>query len=280
MNSPDFVDLPPIQIYAQLLDADIYLGSISTIYRVLNQNKQVKDRRRQARHPARAVPELVATGPGQVFSCDITKLAGPVEGKYFDCYVMIDIYFRYIVGCAVHASESAVLAAEMMTDTFALHGTPQVVHADRGTSMTSKTVAALLPDLEVTRSHSRPRVSNDNPFSEGWFKTLKYAPVFPERFGSIGAARAFIADFIDGYNHNHRHTGIFLNTPADVHYGLAVATAKDRSAVLATARAANPHRFSTNSDPKILTLPGTTWINKPLTTTEMQDPSTDVTLAA
>jgi hypothetical protein len=146
--------------------------------------------------------------------------------------------------------------------------------------MTSKTVAALLADLEVTRSHSRPRVSNDNPFSEGWFKTLKYAPVFPERSGSIGAARAFMADFIDGYNHNHRHTGIGLNTPADVHYGLAVATAKDRSAVLATARAANPHRFSTNSDPKILTLPGTTWINKPLTTTEMQDPSTDVTLAA
>jgi len=280
VNSPDFVDLPPIQIYAQLLDAGIYLGSISTIYRVLNQNKQVKDRRRQARHPARAVPELVATGPSQVFSWDITKLAGPVKGKYFDCYVMIDIYSRYIVGCAVHASESAVLAAEMMTDTFALHGTPQVVHADRGTSMTSKTVAALLADLEVTRSHSRPRVSNDNPFSEGWFKTLKYAPVFPERFGSIGAARAFMADFIDGYNHNHRHTGIGLNTPADVHYGLAVATAKDRSAVLATARAANPHRFSTNSDPKILALPGTTWINKPLTTTEMKDPSTDVTLAA
>jgi transposase InsO family protein len=280
VNSPDFVDLPPIQIYAQLLDADIYLGSISTIYRVLNQNKQVKDRRRQARHPARAVPELVATKPGEVISWDITKLAGPIKGKYFDCYVMIDIYSRYIVGSAVHAVESAVLAAEMMTDTFALHGTPQVVHADRGTSMTSKTVAALLADLEVTRSHSRPRVSNDSPFSEAWFKTLKFAPAFPERFGSIGAARAFMADFIDGYNHNHRHTGIGLNTPADVHYGLAAATAKDRSAVLATARAANPHRFSTHSDPKILALPGTTWINKPLTTTEMKDPSTDVTLAA
>jgi transposase InsO family protein len=154
-----------------LLDAGIYLGSISTIYRVLNQNKQVKDRRRQARHPARAVPELVATGPGQVFSWDITKLAGPVKGKYLECYEMIDIYSRYIFGCAVHASESAVLAAEMRTDTFALHGTPQVVHANRGTSMTSKTVAALVADLEVTRSHSRPRVANDNPFSEGWFMT-------------------------------------------------------------------------------------------------------------
>jgi len=193
---------------------------------------------------------------------------------------MIDIYSRYIVACAVHAVESAVLAAEMMTDTFALHGTPQVVHADRGTSMTSKTAAALLAALDVTRSHSRPRVSNDNPFSEGWFKTLKYAPAFPERFGSIGAARSFVADVMDGYNHNHRHTGIGLHTPADVLYGLAVATAKDRPAVLATARAANPQRFSTNSDPKILALPGTTWINKPLTTTEMEDPSTDVTLAA
>jgi putative transposase len=142
VNSPDFVDLPPIRIYAQLLDAGVYLSSISTFYRVLNQNKHVKDRRRQARHLARAVPELVATGPGQVSSWDITKLPGPIKGKCFDCYVMIEIYSRYIVGSAVHASESAVLEAEMMTDTFALHGTPQVVHADRGTSMTSETVAA------------------------------------------------------------------------------------------------------------------------------------------
>jgi len=173
VNSPDFVELPPIRIYAQLLDAGVYLSSISTIYRVLNQNKHVKDRRRQARHLARAVPELVATGPCQVSSWDITKLPGPIKGKCFDCYVMIEIYSRYIVGSAVHASESAVLEAEMMTDTFALHGKPQVVHADRGTSMTSETVAALLADLEVTRSHSQRRVSNDNPFSEGWFKTLK-----------------------------------------------------------------------------------------------------------
>jgi hypothetical protein len=185
---------------------------------------------------------------------------------------MIDIYFRYIVGCAVHASESAVLAAEMMTETFALHETPQAVQADRGTSMTSKTAAALLSDLEITRSHSWPGVSNDNPFSEGWFKTLKYAPVFAERFPSLGHARTFMADFIDTYNHYHRHTGIGLNTPADIHYGLATATAKDRSAVLATSRAANPHRFSANSDPKILALPGTTWINKPQTTTGDEGP--------
>lgn len=282
VNSPEFVDLAPIQIYAQLLDAGVYLASISTIYRVLRDNRQVKERRAQARHSARAIPELVAVKPGDVISWDITKLPGPIKGKYFDAYVMIDIYSRYIVGCAVHASESAVLAAEMMTTTFALHGTPQVVHADRGTSMTSKTVAAMLSDLEITRSHSRPRVSNDNPFSEGWFKTLKYAPVFPERFASLGDARAFMADFVDGYNHNHRHTGIGLNTPADVHYGLAAATARARTAVLQAARAANPHRFSTTTDPKILALPGTTWINKPMetTTAEMKDPSTDVELAA
>lgn len=262
-NSSQFVDLPPIQIYAQLLDEGVYLGSISTIYRVLAENRQVKERRNQATHPARAIPELVATGPGQVFSWDITKLAGPIKGKYFDAYVMIDIYSRYIVGCAVHPTESAILAAEMMMRSFRLHGTPQVVHADRGTSMTSKTVAALLADLEVTRSHSRPRVSNDNPYSEAWFKTLKFAPVFPERFGTIGEARSFMSSFVDGYNHTHRHSGIGLNTPADVHYGLAVGRTLERAATLAAARARNPERFTSNQAPKILALPENAWINQP-----------------
>lgn len=237
------------------------------------ENRQVKERRRLARHPARAIPELVAASPGQVYSWDITKLPGPIKGKYFDAYVMIDIYSRYIVGCHVHSGESAVLAAEMMTEVFGVHGIPEVVHADRGTAMTSKTVAALLSDLEVTNSHSRPRVSNDNPYSEGWFKTLKYAPVFPERFASLGDARRFMASFVDGYNHSHRHTGIGLNTPADVHYGLAASKARDRSAVLAAARAANPQRFSTTTDPKILALPDAAWINKPLE-------KADATLAA
>ncbi len=272
VNSPRFVELPPIQIFAQLLDEGVYLGSISTIYRVLTENAQVKERRRLARHPARAIPELVATAPGQVFSWDITKLAGPIKGKYYDCYVMIDIFSRYIVGAYVHTSESAVLAVEMMTETFKIHGVPLVVHADRGTSMTSKTVAALLSDLEVTKSHSRPRVSNDNPYSESWFKTLKFAPVFPERFDSIGHARAFMAEFVEGYNHTHRHTGIGLNTPADVHYGLAAAKAVERSATLAVARAANPERFSSTLDPKILALPDTTWINKPAEAETTKEP--------
>ena len=255
VNSARFVDLPPIQIYAHLLDEGMYLGSISTIYRILAANLQVKEHRRLARHPARGIPEFVATGPGQVYSWDITKLAGPVKGRYFDAYVMIDIYSRYIVGAHVHAHESAVVAAEMMKEIFGVLGIPQVVHADRGTSMTSKTVAALLADLEVTKSHSRPRVSNDNPYSEAWFKTLKFAPVFPERFGSLADARAFMADFVEGYNHHHHHTGIGLNTPADVHYGLAAAKAAERAVVLAAARSRHRERFATGQDPKILEPP-------------------------
>ena len=263
LNHPRFVDLPPVQIYAQLLDEDTYYCSISTMYRILGENQQVKERRRLARHPARTVPELVATAPGQVYTWDITKLAGPVKGKYFDCYVMIDIFSRYIVGAHVHHGETGVLAQEMMKEIFTIHGQPEVVHADRGTSMTSKTVAALLADLEITRSHSRPRVSNDNPYSESWFKTLKYAPVFPERFATIGDARAFMNDFVEGYNHTHRHSGIGLNTPADAHYGLAAAKAEKRASTLAKAKACNPERFTTHNGPKILNIPNTAWINQP-----------------
>ena len=218
LDQPRFVDLPPIQIYATLLDEGVYLCSISTMYRILAEHAQLVERRRIARHPARAVPELVATGPGQVYSWDITKLAGPVKGVYYDAYVMIDIYSRYIVGARVHSAESGPLAVEMMRQVFDLHATPRVVHADRGTSMTSKTVAQLLADLDVTRSHSRPKVSNDNPYSEAWFKTLKYTPTFPDRFGSLPDAQQYMNAFVDGYNHHHRHTGIGLHTPADVHY--------------------------------------------------------------
>jgi putative transposase len=192
LTSDRFVDLAPLQIYAQLLDEGVYLCSVSTMYRVLAENTLVAERRRLARHPAKVCPELVATGPRQVYSWDITKLAGPVKGTYFDAYVMIDIYSRYIVGVEVHAHESGVLAKELMEQVFTVHGVPQVVHADRGTSMTSKTVATLLADLDVTRSHSRPRVSNDNPYSESLFKTLKYGPEFPEFFGSLYEARQFM----------------------------------------------------------------------------------------
>ena len=270
VNSPEFVDLAPQQVYAKLLDAGIYLGSVSTMYRVLEENQQVKERRRLAKHPPRAVPELVATAPGQVITWDITKLAGPVKGKYFDCYMAVDINSRFIVGAHVHATESGELAVEMMKEMFGIHGIPHVLHADRGTAMTSKTVAALLADLEVTQSHSRPRVSNDNPYSESLFKTLKFGPTFPERFASLGDARAFISEFTDWYNPDHQHSGIGFHTPANVHYGLANGVAKQRSETLAAARAKNPERFSQNTDPKILDLPGSAWINQPKENTQKQ----------
>lgn len=287
LTSAEFVDRTPLQVYAVLLDRGRYLCSVSSMYRVLAEHAMVKDRRRQARHPARVRPELVATGPGQVFTWDMppqaggtpSKLRGPVKASYFDAYVMIDIYSRYIVGACVHATETAVLAEEMMREVFTIHGTPQVVHADRGTSMTSKSVAALLTDLGVTRSHSRPRVSNDNPFSEAWFKTLKYAPVFPDRFGSLQHARSFLDEFVQHYNHEHRHTGIGLHTPADVHYGLAEATSQRRAQALAAARAATPSRFSSDLDPTILQLPAAAWINPPTTHTEYQAPEALTTAA-
>ena len=263
LDSARFVDRAPLEVFAQLLDEGTYLCSVSTMYRVLRENTQVAERRRLARHPAKTCPELVATAARQVYSWDITKLAGPVKGQYFDAYVMIDIYSRYIVGVHVHTHESGVLARELMEQIFAVHGIPNVVHADRGTSMTSKTVAALLADLEVTRSHSRPRVSNDNPYSESLFKTLKYGPEFPERFGSLGEAREFMESFTNWYNHEHRHTGIGLHTPADVHFGFAAGKAADRRDVLDAARKQHPHRFGTTTAPKILDLPGNAWINRP-----------------
>lgn len=279
LTGVEFIDQTPLQIYAILLQRGEYLCSVATMYRILRANTLVKDRRRLARHPARARPELIATGPGQVFSWDITKLPGPDKGVYYDAYVMLDIYSRYIVGCAVHVTETAELAKEMMTEVFILHGVPEVVHADRGTSMTSKTVAALLSGLGVTRSHSRPRVSNDNPFSEAWFKTLKYAPVFPDRFGSLQDARVFMDEFTQYYNHEHRHTGIGLHTPANVHYGLTGAVDETRNAALAAARAANPERFSTTSTPKILNLPEAAWINPPIRDPETPDPVAQKTTA-
>lgn len=264
LNSPEFVDAAPAQIYAALLDQGVYVGSIATMYRLLRENKQVRERRRQARHPARQRPELIADRPGQVYTWDITKLAGPVKGVYYDAYVMIDIYSRYIVGARVHARESGPLAESMMREVFDTHGVPHVVHADRGTSMTSKSVADLLEDLQVTRSHSRPKTSNDNPYSEAWFKTLKYTPVFPDRFASLAQARAFMAEFVTWYNHAHRHSGIGLHTPADVHHGRHHAVRANRQDTLATARAAHPERFGTTQPlPKILDLPNQVWINKP-----------------
>jgi putative transposase len=198
LHSPGFVDLAPAQVWAILLDAGTYLASISTMYRVLRSQGEVRERRRQATHPARVRPELVARGPNQVWSWDISKLKGPAKGVYYDLYVIIDIFSRYVVGWMVAPTETAELAKAFIAATIKAHGiTADVltIHADRGTSMTSKPVAVLLAELGVTRSHSRPHVSNDNPYSEAAFKTLKYCPAFPERFGSIEDARAFCAQF-------------------------------------------------------------------------------------
>ncbi|WP_434784354.1 DDE-type integrase/transposase/recombinase [Nocardia seriolae] len=203
-------------------------------------------------------------------------MAGPGKGLYYDAYVMIDIYSRYIVGCHVHHRESEVLATELMEQIFGTHGIPHVVHADRGTAMTSKSVTALLADLEVTRSHSRPRVSNDNPYSEAWFKTLKYAPEFPSRFGSLWQARQFMDQFVDWYTYCHRHTGIGLHTPAQVFYGLAAARDAQRRQVLAAARVRHPHRFGgVTTAPKIIDLPEAAWINQP--EQENQNPPSGIT---
>lgn len=264
LDSPQFVDAAPAQVYAALLEQGVYVGSIATMYRILREHRQIRERRRLARHPARRRPELVADVPRQVFSWDITKLSGPVKGSYFDAYVVIDVYSRYIVGVSVHARESGHLAASMMREVFDVQGVPHVVHADRGTSMTSKSVADLLEDLTVTRSHSRPKVSNDNPYSEAWFKTLKYAPVFPDRFASLADARQFMTDFVTWYNNCHRHSGIGLHTPAEVHHGRHHTVRSGREDTLAAARAAHPERFGADRLlPKILDLPEQVWINKP-----------------
>lgn len=264
LHGQEFIDQAPAEVYATLLARGQYLCSITTMYRILRRHNEVRDRRRQARHPTRVRPELTATGPGQVYSWDITKLPGPARGLWFDAYVMIDIYSRMIVGCRVHAHESASLAADMMCEVFGVHGVPHVVHADRGTSMTSKTVAHLLEDLGVTRSHSRPRVSNDNPFSESWFKTAKYSPTFPARFATLADARAWMGDFTDWYNHDHHHAGIGLHTPADVHHHRVSDVARTRREAFAQARQVHPERFASASDlPKILDLPTSTWINRP-----------------
>lgn len=263
LRSPRFVDKAPAQVWATLLDEGRYLCSISTMYRLLRREGEVRERRAQATHPAKVRPELVATTPDAVWSWDITKLRGPDRGVYYDLFVMLDIYSRKAVHWMVAPTETAELASGFVTDAVAANGgaAPGVVHADRGTSMTSKNVATLLADLGVARSHSRPRVSNDNPYSEAQFKTLKYCPAFPGRFGSIADARAFSRRFFQYYNHEHRHSGIGLHTPASVHDGTATAIRAERTRVLHAAYATNPARFRRAPTPP--RLPEAAWINEP-----------------
>jgi len=262
LTSPRFCDKSVAQTWATLLDEGVYLASMSTMHRLLRLIGQSGDRRNQASHPAKTKPELLATAPGQVWSWDITKLRGPARGLYYELYVILDIYSRYVVGWTVAARENSDLAKDLIEAAAAIHGAPNSLHADRGTSMTSKPVAQLLVDLGVARSHSRPHVSNDNPYSEAAFKTLKYAPAFPDNFGSLPDARAFCEAFFTHYNHEHRHSGIGLHTPASVHYNTATEVRQHRRATLHAAYDTNPGRFR-HRRPEPPELPAAAWINQP-----------------
>jgi putative transposase len=266
LHEPRFVDLAPGEVYATLLDEGRYLCSERTMYRILAASQEVGERRNQLRHPPYAAPELLATGPNGLWSWEITKLRGPAKWSYYYLYVILDVFSRYVVGWMVAERESGVLAERLIDETCrrpAIARGQLTLHADRGSSMRSKTVALLLADLGVTKTHSRPYTSTDNPFSEAQFRTLKYRPDFPERFGCLEDARSFCGPFFEWYNREHRHGGLAMLTPHDVHYGLAEERLAGRAAVLAEAYAAHPERFP-NGPPTPATLPGAVWINKPV----------------
>ena len=273
LDSERFCDRAPAQVWATLLDEGTYLCSVATMYRVLRARAEVRERRRIARHPVALKPELVATAPNQVWSWDITRLPGPHRWTSFHLYVILDLYSRYVVGWALAPRESARLAEELIAEAVFDQGVGAgqlTIHADRGSSMTSKTVTQLLADLGVLQSHSRPRQSNDNPYSEAQFKTMKYFPTFPRRFANIASARRFCQDFFAFYNHEHRHSGIALHTPADVHFERAEGVRMARQEVLDAAYAARPDRFRRR--PVAPALPTEAWINKP-------EPETDLSAA-
>jgi putative transposase len=274
LNGPDFVDKAPATVYHELLDEGVYLASVSTMYRVLREHGEVGERRRQAVHPARVKPELVATGPNTVWSWDITKLHGPVKWSYFHLYVIIDIYSRYVIGWLIAERESAALAEKLLADTIAKQGIDRdtlSIHADNGSSMASKPVAFLLADLGVTKTHSRPHTSNDNPYSESHFRTLKYRPDFPPSFGCIEDARTFCRRFFAWYNTEHRHSGVAWHTPYNVHHGQSDTVHAVRADVLAAAYARTPQRF-VRKRPEPTALPAIAWINQPPDQTDSTKP--------
>jgi putative transposase len=265
MNSERFMDKAPQEIHATLLDEGIYLCSIRTMYRILAEHGELKERRNQLRHPVYEKPELLAEAPNQVWSWDITKLLGPMKWSYYYLYVILDIFSRYAVGWMLASRESASLAQRLIEESCGKQGIQPgqlTVHADRGSSMTSKPVAFLLADLGISKTHSRPHTSDDNPFSEAQFKTLKYRPDFPKRFGSIEDARAFCQTFFRWYNQEHRHSGISLLTPEMLHYGQAQQVLMARHAVMTAAYVVHPERFVRGA-PSPIPLPKTAWINPP-----------------
>lgn len=266
LHSERFVDQAAAAVYATLLDQGRYLCSIRTMYRILAQNDEVRERRRQLSHPQYEKPELLATGANELWSWDITKLKGPVKWTYYYLYVILDVFSRYVVGWMVAHRERAALAKRLIEASCSKQNIePQqlTLHADRGSSMTSKPVALLLSDLGVTKTHSRPHVNDDNPYSESQFKTLKYRPEFPDRFGSIEDARQFCRNFFRWYNQQHCHSGIALLMPEVVHYGLAQEVLSQRDRILLSAYQAHPERF-VKGRPKPSALPKAVWINPPL----------------
>jgi putative transposase len=265
LHEPRFADQAPAEIYATLLDEKRYLCSERTLYRVLAADAVVRDRRDQLRHPHYTAPQLLATRPNELWSWDITKLLGPTRWTYYYLYVLLDVFSRYVVGWLLAEREAAVLAGQLIAQSCERQGIRPgqlTVHADNGAPMKAKTTALLLADLGVTRTHSRPHVSNDNPFSESQFKTIKYRPDFPERFGSLEHGRSFCGDLFPWYNTEHHHVGLGLFTPHDVHYGLAEAKREQRARVLAEAFARNPERFP-NGLPQPKAVPTAVWINPP-----------------
>jgi len=265
LHEERFVDRSPGQIVAALFDEERYLCSERSMYRILIGAAEVRERRDQLRHPQYAAPQLLADKPNMVWSWDITKLLGPTKWTYFHLYVILDIFSRYVVGWMVADSESAVLAEKLIAETAARQNIAPgelTLHADRGSSMKSKPVAHLLADLGITKTHSRPHVSNDNPFSEAQFKTLKYMPGFPERFGSLQHAGDFAADFFAYYNAEHHHSGIAMMTPYQLHHGLGPAIQDQRQAILDRAFLEHPDRFI-NGRPVAPKPPTAVWINPP-----------------
>lgn len=265
LHSERFVDCAPAQVYAQLLDEGIYLCSERTMYRLLERHGEVRERRDQLRHPNYSKPELLATAPNQVWSWDITKLLGPVKWSYYYLYVLLDIFSRYVVGWMVAERETAALAQRLIGETVEKYQIPPdqlTLHADRGSSMTSKPVALLLADLGVTRSHSRPHTSNDNPYSEAQFKTLKYHPEFPDRFHCLRESRSFCQGFFNWYNTKHRHGALGLLTPETVHFGRTSEVLQHRRGVLLRAFNQHPHRFKRRC-PEPKAPPRAAYINPP-----------------
>jgi putative transposase len=265
LHAPRFVDLAPPQVYAQLLEEGQYLCSIRTMYRLLAANDEVRERRAVVSRVVYSKPELLAIKPNEVWSWDITKLKGPVKWTYYYLYVILDIFSRYVVGWMIADRESSTLAKRLITESCIKQNIVEdrlTLHADRGSSMKSKGVAQLLSDLGITKTHSRPHVSNDNPFSESQFKTMKYRPEFPNRFGCIQDARAFGCDFFPWYNQEHRHSGIALYTPCDVHYGRVAKVQQRRQDALNAAYLRHPKRFVRKA-PEAALPPQAVWINPP-----------------